>query len=59
MKKRVLKKWVENTLIRLNIALFIILACVNDFNLIGFFVLIGMLSILLMNTYVLDRYSRK
>lgn len=59
MKKRVLKVWLEKALFRFNLVLFIFLACVNDFTLAGFFVLVGMIGVLLINTYILDKYGRK
>ncbi len=58
MKKRVLKKGVQNALEKINIAIIIILCCVQDFTLQGFFVLMAMFMLLLINCYVLDKYKK-
>ena len=57
MKKRILKKWVKNWLCVESIIIFSFVGMVNDFTLLGLFILIGLLLKLGLNINIL--FSKK
>ena len=57
MKKRVLKKWVKNWLCVESVIIFSLVAMVNDFTLLGLFIIMGMLLKLIFNISILSKYT--
>lgn len=57
MKKRILKKWVEKWLCIESIIIFCFVGMINDFTLLGLFILIGLLLKLGLNINILSKYT--
>ena len=57
MKKRVLKKWVKNILAGESVILFSFVAMVDDFTILGFLIILGILLKLFVNISILNKYT--
>lgn len=55
-KRRILKKWVKNWLSIESCILFTFIGMVEDFTLLGFFIIIGVMIKLLININILYKY---
>lgn len=58
MKKRVLKKWVNDSLSLLTLILAITLCCIDDFTAVGLLVMIVMIAVIAINLNILEKYGR-
>lgn len=56
-KRRILKKWVKNWLSIESCILFTFIGMVEDFTLLGFFIIIGVMIKLLININILYKYT--
>ena len=57
MKKRVLKKWVKNLLCGESIIIFSFIATIDDFNELGFIIMLMLLLKLIFNISILSKYT--
>lgn len=56
-KRRILKKWVKNWLSIESCILFTFIGMLEDFTLLGFFIIIGVMIKLLININILYKYT--
>ena len=59
MKTRKFKKWVTNLLLTINLIIFIMMACIQDFDICfeSLIIMIGLPTIFLVNSYLLIEYG--
>ena len=55
---RYLRPWIQRTLEIISVVIFLIVGGVNDFTLIGFFIILGMIAVFAFNVRVLYLYGR-
>lgn len=58
MKKLRLRKWIEILLYIINFLIMMFILAINDFDLIGFIILMLLFYILAFNTYILYKFGR-
>ena len=55
---RYLRPWIQRTLEIISIVIFLIVVGVNDFTLVGFFIILGMVAVFAFNVKILSLYGR-
>ena len=55
---RYLRPWIQRTLEIISIVIFLIIVGVNDFTLVGFFIILGMIAVFAFNIKILSLYGR-
>lgn len=55
---RYLRPWIQRTLEIISVVIFLIVGGVNDFTLIGFFIILGMIAVFAFNIKILSLYGR-
>ena len=55
---RYLRPWIQRTLEIISVVIFLIVGGVNDFTLIGFFMILGMIAVFAFNVKILSLYGR-
>ena len=55
---RYLRPWIQKTLEIISIVIFLIVVGVNEFTLVGFFIILGMIAVFAFNVRVLCLYGR-
>ena len=55
---RYLRPWIQKTLEIISIVIFLIIVGVNDFTLVGFFIILGMIVVFAFNVKILSLYGR-
>ena len=56
--RRYLRPWIQKMLEIISIVIFLIIVGVNDFTLVGFFIILGMIAVFAFNVRVLCLYGR-
>ena len=56
--RRYLRPWIQRTLEIISIVIFLIVVGVNDFTLVGFFIIFGMIAVFAFNIKILSLYGR-
>ena len=56
---RYLRPWIQRTLEIISVVIFLIVGGVNDFTLVGFFIILGMIAVFAFNVEVVSSYDRK
>lgn len=56
--RRYLRPWIQRALEIISVIIFLLVVGVNDFTLIGFFIILGMIAIFAFNIRVLCLYGR-
>ena len=57
-KKRYFKRWLEKTLITINVLIFCFFAMLEDFTKQGFLILLILLTIFIINALLISKYGR-
>ena len=55
---RYLRPWIQKMLKIISIVIFLIVVGVNDFTLMGFFIILGMVAVFAFNVKILSLYGR-
>ena len=55
---RYLRPWIQRTLEIISVVIFLIVGGVNDFTLVGFFMILGMIAVFAFNIKILSLYGR-
>lgn len=55
---RYLRSWIQRTLEIISVVIFLLIVGVNDFTLVGFFIILGMIAVFAFNVKVLCLYGR-
>ena len=55
--RRYLRPWIQRTLEIISIVIFLIVVGVNDFTLVGFFIILGMIAVFAFNIKILSLYG--
>lgn len=55
---RYLRPWIQRTLEIISVVIFLIVVGVNDFTLVGFFIILGMIAVFAFNVKILSLYGR-
>ena len=55
---RYLRPWIQRTLEIISLVIFLIVIGVNDFTLVGFFIILGMIAVFAFNVKILSLYGR-
>ena len=55
---RYLRPWIQRTLEIISIVIFLIVVGINDFTLVGFFIILGMVAVFAFNIKILSLYGR-
>ena len=55
---RYLRPWIQRTLEIISIVIFLIVVGVNDFTLVGFFIILSMIAVFVFNIKILSLYGR-
>ena len=55
---RYLRPWIQRTLEIISIVIFLIVVGVNDFTLVGFFIILSMIAVFAFNIKILSLYGR-
>ena len=55
---RYLRPWIQKMLEIISIVIFLIVVGVNDFTLVGFFIILGMIAVFAFNVKILSLYGR-
>ena len=55
---RYLRPWIQRTLEIISVVIFLIVGGVNDFTLVGFFIILGMIAVFAFNVKILSLYGR-
>ena len=55
---RYLRPWIQKMLEIISIVIFLIVLGVNDFTLVGFFIILGMVAVFAFNVKILSLYGR-
>lgn len=56
--RRYLRPWIQRTLEIISVVIFLLVGGVNDFTLIGFFIILGMMAVFAFNIKILSLYGR-
>ena len=56
--RRYLRTWVQRALEIISIIIFLLVVGVNDFTLVGFFIILGMMAVFAFNVKILCSYGR-
>ena len=56
--RRYLRPWIQRALEIISIIIFLLVVGVNDFTLVGFFIILGMIAVFAFNVRVLCLYGR-
>lgn len=56
--RRYLRPWIQRTLEIISVVIFLIVGGVNDFTLVGFFIILGMIAVFAFNVKILCSYGR-
>ena len=56
--RRYLRPWIQKMLEIISIVIFLIVVGINDFTLVGFFIILGMIAVFAFNVRVLCLYDR-
>ena len=55
---RYLRPWIQRTLEVISVVIFLVVGGVNDFTLVGFFIILGMIAVFAFNIKILSLYGR-
>lgn len=55
---RYLRPWIQKALEIISVIIFLIVVGVNDFTLVGFFIILGMIAVFAFNVKILSLYGR-
>lgn len=55
---RYLRPWIQRTLEIISVVIFLLVGGVNDFTLVGFFIILGMIAVFAFNIKILSLYGR-
>ena len=55
---RYLRPWIQRTLEIISVVIFLLVVGVNDFTLVGFFIILGMVAVFAFNVKILSLYGR-
>lgn len=55
---RYLRPWIQRTLEIISVVIFLLVVGVNDFTLVGFFIILGMIAVFAFNIKILSLYGR-
>lgn len=55
---RYLRPWIQRALEIISIVIFLLVGGVNDFTLVGFFIILGMIAVFAFNVKILSLYGR-
>ena len=55
---RYLRPWIQRTLEIISVVIFLIVSGVNDFTLVGFFIILSMIAVFAFNVKILSLYGR-
>lgn len=55
---RYLRPWIQRTLEIISVVIFLLVIGVNDFTLVGFFIILGMVAVFAFNVKILSLYGR-
>ena len=55
--RRYLRPWIQRTLEIISIVIFLIVVGVNDFTLVGFFIILSMIAVFVFNVKILSLYG--
>ena len=55
---RYLRPWIQRALEIISVIIFLIVVGVNDFTLVGFFIILGMVAVFAFNIKILSLYGR-
>lgn len=55
---RYLRPWIQRTLEIISVVIFLLVVGVNDFTLVGFFIILGMIAVFAFNVKILSLYGR-
>lgn len=58
IKKTYLKKWLEKLLISINTIIFCFVAMTNDFNFMGFLIIMALLIVFVINALIIEKWGR-
>lgn len=56
--RRYLRPWIQRALEIISVIIFLLVGGVNDFTLVGFFIILGMIAIFVFNVKILSLYGR-
>lgn len=56
--RRYLRPWIQRALEIISVIIFLLVVGVNDFTLVGFFIILGMIAIFAFNIKILSLYGR-
>lgn len=56
--RRYLRSWIQRALEIISVIIFLLVVGVNDFTLVGFFIILGMIAVFAFNVRVLCLYGR-
>ena len=56
--RRYLRPWIQKALEIISVIIFLLIVGVNDFTLVGFFIILGMIAIFAFNVKILSLYGR-
>lgn len=56
--RRYLRPWIQRALEIISVIIFLLVGGVNDFTLVGFFIILGMIAIFAFNVKILCSYGR-
>ena len=56
--RRYLRPWIQRTLEIISIIIFLLVGGVNDFTLVGFFIILSMVAVFALNVKILSLYGR-
>lgn len=55
---RYLRPWIQRTLEIISVVIFLLVGGVNDFTLVGLFIILGMIAVFAFNVKILSLYGR-
>lgn len=55
---RYLRPWIQKALEIISVVIFLLVGGVNDFTLVGFFIILGMIAVFVFNVKILSLYGR-
>lgn len=56
--RRYLRPWIQRALEIISVIIFLLVGGVNDFTLVGFFIILGMIAVFAFNIKILSLYGR-
>lgn len=56
--RRYLRPWIQRALEIISVIIFLLVGGVNDFTLVGFFIILGMIAVFVFNVKILSLYGR-